>query len=146
MIEDIEWESHNIEVLNALKAGTSALNKLHEEMSLEDVERLMEETNEAIQIENEISALLAGQFSPLDETELEAELEAMAAQEEQLEQQKTEKSIKTPKQSEVKQPEPTINLPDVPQHIPITLPEVPNNKVNIKTTTTTTTTTAELST
>lgn len=70
----------------------------------------------------------------------------MAAQEEQLEQQKTEKSIKTPKQSEVKQPEPTINLPDVPQHIPITLPEVPNNKVNIKTTTTTTTTTAELST
>lgn len=49
-IEDIEWESHNIEVLNALKAGTSALNKLHEEMSLEDVERLMEETNEAIQV------------------------------------------------------------------------------------------------
>lgn len=85
-------------MLHALKAGTAALNKLHEEMSLEDVEKLMEETNEAIQvillpfssllfssfpshfspsnqIENEISALLAGQFSPIDESELEAELE-----------------------------------------------------------------------
>jgi hypothetical protein len=37
-------------VLNALKAGTAALNKLHEDMSIEDVEKLLEETNEAIEV------------------------------------------------------------------------------------------------
>jgi hypothetical protein len=36
--------------LNALKAGTNALNKLHEDMSIEDVEKLLEETNEAIEV------------------------------------------------------------------------------------------------
>ena len=49
-IEEIEWESHNIEALRALKAGTDALKKLHEEMSVEDVERLMEETREAREV------------------------------------------------------------------------------------------------
>lgn len=50
MIEDIEWESANMEVLKALKVGTEALNKFHEEMSVEDVEALLEETNEAIEV------------------------------------------------------------------------------------------------
>ncbi|CAE7524668.1 CHMP6, partial [Symbiodinium microadriaticum] len=80
-IEDIEWESTQVEALRALEAGTAALNKLHEEMSVDDVERLLEESNEAIEIENEISALLAGQFSVQDESELEEELEALYAQE-----------------------------------------------------------------
>jgi charged multivesicular body protein 6 len=50
MIEDIEWESANMEVLKALKVGTDALNKIHEEMSVEDVEALLAETNEAIEV------------------------------------------------------------------------------------------------
>ena len=49
-IEDIEWESTQVEALKALEAGTKALNKLHEEMSVEDVERLMEETQDAIEV------------------------------------------------------------------------------------------------
>lgn len=39
-----------MEALKALEAGTAALNKLHEEMSVEDVERLLEESNEAIAV------------------------------------------------------------------------------------------------
>jgi charged multivesicular body protein 6 len=50
MIEDIEWEAANMEVLKALKVGTEALNKFHEEMSVEDVEALLDETNEAIEV------------------------------------------------------------------------------------------------
>ena len=49
MIQTVEWEYSNMEVMKALRAGTDALNKIHSQMSLEDVETLLEETNEAIQ-------------------------------------------------------------------------------------------------
>ena len=39
-----------MEVMNALRSGTDALNKIHQQMSLEDVESLLEETNEAIEV------------------------------------------------------------------------------------------------
>ncbi len=58
MIDDIEWESSNIEFLRALKIGTDALNQLHEEMSVEDVAALLEETNEAIEVRLSLSFLL----------------------------------------------------------------------------------------
>ena len=38
------------QVLNALKEGTAALNKLHEELSVDDVEKLLDETMEAIEV------------------------------------------------------------------------------------------------
>jgi charged multivesicular body protein 6 len=50
MIDNIEWEAANLEVMKALQAGNKALNKLHEEMSVEDVENLLAETNEAIEV------------------------------------------------------------------------------------------------
>ena len=50
MIENVEWEHANMEVLKALKSGTSALNKLHEEMSVDDVANLLDDTNEAIEV------------------------------------------------------------------------------------------------
>ena len=50
MIENVEWEHANMEVLRALKAGTASLNKLHEEMSMDDVADLLEETNQAIEV------------------------------------------------------------------------------------------------
>lgn len=74
MITNVEWESQNMEVLKALKAGTSALNKMHDEMSVEDVANLLDETREAIAVENEISRLLAGEFNSAEEAELEEEL------------------------------------------------------------------------
>lgn len=50
MIDNVEWEYANVEVLKALKAGNAALNALHQEMSVDDVQTLLEETNEAIQV------------------------------------------------------------------------------------------------
>ena len=50
MIENVEWEYSNLEVMKALKAGNAALNKMHDQMSVEDVEALLEETNAAIQV------------------------------------------------------------------------------------------------
>ncbi len=50
MIDNVEWEYANLQVFKALKSGTAALNKMHEEMSYEDVAALLEETNEAIEV------------------------------------------------------------------------------------------------
>jgi charged multivesicular body protein 6 len=50
MIEQVEWESANMEVLKALQSGNEVLNKYHQEMSVDDVEALLEETNEAIEV------------------------------------------------------------------------------------------------
>jgi charged multivesicular body protein 6 len=75
MIQNVEWAAANLEVMKALKSGTSALNKIHEEMSLDDVCALLEDTNEAINVENSINAIIAGQFNTADDEELEKELE-----------------------------------------------------------------------
>ena len=49
-IRDVEWASINVAILNAIDAGTKELNRIHEERSLEDVQQLMDDTNEAIEV------------------------------------------------------------------------------------------------
>lgn len=49
-IDDVEWASINVSILKAIESGTRELNRIHEERSLEDVEMLMDETNEAIEV------------------------------------------------------------------------------------------------
>lgn len=75
MISNVEWEYANMEVLKALKLGNAALNKLHQEMTVDDVVELLEQTNEAIEVENRINEVFASQFDTLiDNGELEREL------------------------------------------------------------------------
>lgn len=50
MIEKIEWESQNVDILNALAAGTKALNALHKEFTVERVEELLEDSREAVEV------------------------------------------------------------------------------------------------
>lgn len=116
MIENVEWESANLEVLKALKSGNDALNKIHEEMSVDDVANLLEETNEAIQTENEINAMLAGQFNPADEEELQRELALLMGE---TEKEKSETII-----------EELPLLPKVPEG-PV-LPPVPSQNIEIR--------------
>lgn len=49
-INDVEWASMNISIIKAIESGTRELNRIHEERSLDDVEILMDETNEAIEV------------------------------------------------------------------------------------------------
>jgi hypothetical protein len=82
MIQDVEWASINVSVLSAIESGTRELRRMHDERSLDDVEALMDETNEAIEVENRINRRLAGQADILiDDQELESELEALMLQE-----------------------------------------------------------------
>ena len=49
-IRDVEWASINVSILKAIESGTQELNRIHEQRSLEDVQALMDDTNEAIEV------------------------------------------------------------------------------------------------
>ena len=62
------------------QVGNAALKKMHEILSLEDVERIMDETREGIEVQQEIDALLAGGLSQQDEDDVMSELNEILGQ------------------------------------------------------------------
>ncbi|KAI9461808.1 Snf7 family [Boletus coccyginus] len=70
----IEFSLVEVSVLHGLKQGNEVLKEIHREMSLESVERLMEETHEAREYQREISNLLANQLTLEEEDAVQAEL------------------------------------------------------------------------
>ncbi|KAF8924321.1 Snf7-domain-containing protein [Dissophora ornata] len=69
------------QVFEGLTAGNQVLKELHKEMSLSDVEKLMDETAESIAYQNEIDEILSTRLSVAEEEDIERELDEMAAQE-----------------------------------------------------------------
>ncbi|XP_076438090.1 charged multivesicular body protein 6-A-like [Babylonia areolata] len=80
LVNDLEFAQVEHEVVKGLEVGNAALKKMHEILSLEDVERIMDETREGIEVQNEIDALLAGGLSQQDEDDVMAELDEILAQ------------------------------------------------------------------
>ncbi|XP_039541794.1 charged multivesicular body protein 6 isoform X3 [Pimephales promelas] len=66
-----------VKVIEGLKAGNDCLKQIHEVMSIEEVERILEETQEAIEYQKQIDELLAGWLTAEDEDAVLAELEAI---------------------------------------------------------------------
>lgn len=116
MIENVEWEHANMEVLRALKAGTASLNKLHEEMSLDDVADLLDETNAAIAVENQINEMIAGQFDTGDNEELERELAELMGETQPVAEQQPQQSETKADKTQQKSATATdaLDLPSVP--------------------------------
>jgi len=80
MVQTMDSKQNEAQVLNAMKSGKDALQKMHEETSVEDVLDLMDAIQEQNQVEQEISDILAGVPSTLsvaDEAAVERELEAL---------------------------------------------------------------------
>ena len=77
LTQSIEYALVETKVLKGLKEGNAVLENIRKEMSLEEVERLMDETAEAIAYQNQISDIISGQFTPNDEEALERELEGL---------------------------------------------------------------------
>lgn len=67
MLDTVEWETQQLKVFEGLKAGNSILNAIHKEMTVEAVENLMLETEEAQETANEISRLIGGSLTLEDE-------------------------------------------------------------------------------
>jgi charged multivesicular body protein 6 len=74
MVMNIESAQMNQEVLKSLQIGNESLKKLNSFMSIEAVEALLDDTQEAIDQQREIDALLAGNVHENFEDELEKEL------------------------------------------------------------------------
>uniref|UniRef100_A0A670HU41 Charged multivesicular body protein 6 n=1 Tax=Podarcis muralis TaxID=64176 RepID=A0A670HU41_PODMU len=77
MVQDIEFTQIEMKVIEGLKIGNECLNKMHQVMSIEEVERIMDETQEAVEYQRQIDEMLAGSFTVEDEDAILAELDAI---------------------------------------------------------------------
>ncbi|KAI8796596.1 charged multivesicular body protein 6-A [Biomphalaria glabrata] len=75
LVHDLEYAQVEQEVVKGLQIGNASLKKMHEILSLEDVERIMDETQEGIEKQREIDELLSGGLSAQDEDDVLAELD-----------------------------------------------------------------------
>uniref|UniRef100_A0AAQ5Y011 Charged multivesicular body protein 6a n=1 Tax=Amphiprion ocellaris TaxID=80972 RepID=A0AAQ5Y011_AMPOC len=77
MVQDIEFMQIEMKVIEGLKVGNDCLKSMHEIMSIEDVERILDETQESIEYQRQIDEMLAGALTQEDEDAVLAELEAI---------------------------------------------------------------------
>ncbi|CAM1154528.1 CHMP6 (predicted) [Pycnogonum litorale] len=75
MVHDLEYGQIEMKVIEGLKIGNESLNKMHEIMSVEDVERIMDETEEGIAKQKEIDELISGSLTEEDDSAVMAELD-----------------------------------------------------------------------
>lgn len=109
MCHDIEFAQIEHQVLEGLKVGNESLKSLHEMLSIDDIERIMDETREGIEKQQEIDEILGGKLTDEDEEAVLDELESIIAE-----------SLPTP----MKEPiigegdemttEEELNLPEIP--------------------------------
>ncbi|EZA49666.1 hypothetical protein DMN91_006448 [Ooceraea biroi] len=105
MVHDLEFAQIEIKVVDGLKVGNNALKQLHALLSIDDIEKVMDETMEGIEKQREIDEVLSSTITAddeIDESEIEAELDALMEAE-----------------IEEKAPEiPSDVLPEVPKELP----------------------------
>ena len=78
LIASVDYAQIQSDVMYGLKQGTTVLKQINAEMgSIDQVEKLMGENEEARTAQKEISEMLGGQMSNQDEDEVEDELEAL---------------------------------------------------------------------
>ncbi|KAJ1946353.1 Vacuolar protein sorting-associated protein 20 [Kickxella alabastrina] len=82
LMETIEFSLVQKDVMFGLEQGSKVLTQLNKEMRMEDVERLAEDTAEAIAYQNEVEEALKGSMTVEDEEDVLRELEELERQEE----------------------------------------------------------------
>jgi len=77
LVSTIEFSLVEVSVLHGLKQGNEVLQEIHREMSIESVEKLMDETQEAREYQREIGDLLANRLTNDEEDAVQDELRAL---------------------------------------------------------------------
>ncbi|KAG1757691.1 Snf7 family [Suillus lakei] len=107
LVSTIEFSLVEVSVLHGLTQGNEVLQEIHREMSIESVEKLMDETQEAREYQREIGDLLANRLTHDEEDAVQSEL--LALQGEALGQV---------------EPEVRLDLPSPPRLLPLVSEEV----------------------
>lgn len=82
---DIEFAQVEVQVLDGLKQGNAALKKMHAMLDINEIEKIMDETHEGIEKQQEIDSILSDNLTQDDEDDVLAELDALVAEEETME-------------------------------------------------------------
>ncbi|XP_057419492.1 vacuolar protein sorting-associated protein 20 homolog 2-like [Lotus japonicus] len=112
-LADIELASKQKAVFDSLKAGNDAMKAIQSEINIEDVQKLMDDTEEAKAYQDEISAILGEKLSAEDEEEILAEFD-------NLETQLTVEDLPEVPASVSEETDEKLDLPDVPTKAPAT--------------------------
>lgn len=81
LASDLEFAQVEMKVLDGLKQGNAALKKVHDMLDINEVEKIMDETREGIEKQQEIDAILTDVLTSEDEEDVLAELDALEAEE-----------------------------------------------------------------
>lgn len=106
MVHDLEFTQIEMKVVDGLRIGNSTLKQLHDLLSIDEIEKIMDETREGIEKQREIDEILSSTLAAednIDESEIETELDAL------LETEINEKAPEIPQ---------NVILPDVPKDLP----------------------------
>lgn len=103
MTSDLEFAQIEQKVLDGLKTGNAALKEIHQILTVEEIERVLDETQEGIEKQREIDMILnhAGKAALTDEDE-----EDVLAELDDL--------VRAERGEEPAKPEKDVVLPDVP--------------------------------
>ncbi|GLT96067.1 hypothetical protein SLE2022_137160 [Rubroshorea leprosula] len=111
-LADIELASKQKAVFDSLKAGSDAIKAIQSEINLDDVQKLMDDTEEAKAYQDEINAILGEKLSAEDEEEILAEFE-------NLETQMAIQDMPTVTVTALSEEYEKLDLPDVPTKAPV---------------------------
>ncbi|KAI0715302.1 Snf7 family [Earliella scabrosa] len=94
LVSTIEFSLVEVSVLHGLQQGNEVLKEIHKELNVENVERILEETQEAREYQREIDEMLANSLTLADEEAVQAELRELQLQTLRVEEQ--ERPIELP--------------------------------------------------
>lgn len=109
LTSDLEFSQIEQKVLDGLKIGNEALKKVHEILTIDEVERILDETNEGVEKQREIDRAI-NQYADAALTD-EDEEQVLAELDELLD---ADERNKTTAAADDTKPADDINLPEVP--------------------------------
>lgn len=106
LASDLEFAQVELRVLDGLKSGNAALKKVHEVLNIDEIERILDETKESVEKQQEIDDILSGVLTKEDEEDVLAELDGLIENEREV--------------NEIEEEDEDISekLPDVPEETP----------------------------